>query len=577
MTDRALSSARYLSLSQACLINPKKSELRLPSKDLLVSFVPMAAVDEQFGCIIDPETRPFDEVQKGFTYFREGDILFAKITPCMENGKAAIARGLVNGIGFGSTEFHILRPKEGVLPEWVYYFVRWNSFRAQAATRMTGSAGQQRVPVSFLEEKTIPIPSVEEQQRIIATLQEADSTRRTRVKAQERTNQLTQAIFLEMFGHPMTNVNNWPITRLKELTTIHSGGTPSKKRSEYWSGKIPWISPKDMHSFVINDTEDHITEQAIQDSATSLVPERTVLVVVRSGILKRALPVAITSRPMTFNQDIKAFKPNDRLLPEFLAVLLRILAPQLLNYVKQGTVDSLSTNVLEEMSFPLPPLENQKRFALAVKEVDALRWSQSRNLQSLNQLFESLVARAFTGELTPKPGRKHVAPNEEDRAVLRRFPRRQQVVLALLNEQLGRGRGGVTQTQMMKYTFLTQKRGGRKAGVNRLYQFQPYHFGPFDKKVYADLKTLTSKGLIQIERRSKITRPGGEFTLIRLTAEGVQIADGVTAQLDAKLRQTIKSVITEFGHLTHDQLLKRVYQLYPRYATKSVKRALLRK
>jgi len=215
--DRTLSSARYLSLSQACFINPKKSELRLPSKDLPVSFVPMAAVDEQFGCIVDSEARPLGEVQKGFTYFREGDVLLAKITPCMENGKAAIARGLVNGIGFGSTEFHVLRPKEGVLPEWVYYFVRSSTFRAEAATRMTGSAGQQRVPVSFLEEKTIPIPSVEEQHRIIRLLQQADSARRTRAKTDERTNQLTQAIFLEMFGDPAVNPRGWPITTLGDL------------------------------------------------------------------------------------------------------------------------------------------------------------------------------------------------------------------------------------------------------------------------------------------------------------------------------------------------------------------------
>jgi len=130
----------------------------------------MAAVDERRGAIAAPETRRYVEVAKGYTCFLPGDVLFARITPCMENGKAAIARELTNGIGFGSTEFHVLRPGPDVLPEWVFYFVRQPSFRATAKDNFTGTAGQQRVPQSFLEEKLIPVPPFPEQRRILSEL-----------------------------------------------------------------------------------------------------------------------------------------------------------------------------------------------------------------------------------------------------------------------------------------------------------------------------------------------------------------------------------------------------------------------
>jgi type I restriction enzyme S subunit len=115
--------------------------------------------------------RRFGEVKKGYTVFREGDVLFAKITPCMENGKMAVARGLHNGIGCGSTEFHVLRPKPGVDAQYVYHFVSSARFRAEAAHHMTGAVGQKRVPAAFLEHCEIPLPNLDEQRRIVAEIE----------------------------------------------------------------------------------------------------------------------------------------------------------------------------------------------------------------------------------------------------------------------------------------------------------------------------------------------------------------------------------------------------------------------
>ncbi|MCD6593840.1 restriction endonuclease subunit S [Candidatus Bathyarchaeota archaeon] len=190
-------------LTKICKINPSKSEIKHLPDDIQVSFVPMTAVSEISGRIEKPEVRLLGEVRKGYTYFRENDVLFAKITPCMENGKAAIARNLVNGIGFGSTEFHVLRPLGSVLPEWIFYYIRQKSFRDYAAKYMTGSVGQQRVPVQFLKNVKIPLPPIEEQKKMVAYLcsikETVESLRELQQSTDEELEQLIPAILDKAF------------------------------------------------------------------------------------------------------------------------------------------------------------------------------------------------------------------------------------------------------------------------------------------------------------------------------------------------------------------------------------------
>jgi len=162
-TDQRQSQVIARSLGEVCEINPRLTKEAKPGADAMVTFVPMSAVDEKSGAIQVPSIRQYSEVSKGYTYFKDNDVLFAKITPCMENGKAAIASELVNGIGFGSTEFHVLRPGPDVLPEWIFYFIRREDFRRQAKANFTGSAGQQRVPKRFLEAVQMPVPPLPEQ------------------------------------------------------------------------------------------------------------------------------------------------------------------------------------------------------------------------------------------------------------------------------------------------------------------------------------------------------------------------------------------------------------------------------
>ncbi len=158
-----------IALSEVVSINPKKPKLEF-NDEQICSFVPMAAVSDVNGKIEAMEERPYAKVKKGYTYFEEDDVLFAKITPCMENGKACIAEGLNNRFGFGTTEFHVLRCGEKVLNKYLYYLVRAKWFREEAKQYMTGAVGQQRVPKTYLEDYEVLIPSIEEQEEVVRLL-----------------------------------------------------------------------------------------------------------------------------------------------------------------------------------------------------------------------------------------------------------------------------------------------------------------------------------------------------------------------------------------------------------------------
>ena len=157
------------SLIKIAKINPPKSELKSFFDDMLVSFVDMASVSES-GVILNRDSRMLGTLRKGgYTYFAEDDILIAKITPCMENGKCALATGLENGIGMGSTEFHVIRAdKERVLPAFLFKLLNREEIRQRAAQVMTGSSGHRRVPASFYESLEVPLPPLSEQSVLVA-------------------------------------------------------------------------------------------------------------------------------------------------------------------------------------------------------------------------------------------------------------------------------------------------------------------------------------------------------------------------------------------------------------------------
>lgn len=153
-------------LKKLIKVNPSKNEVKKLDDNLLVSFVPMEDVSENCELFLNHEKK-IKDVYKGFTYFRDNDVVVAKITPCFENGKGALMKGLKNGIGFGTTEFHVLRISDlkKVNPIWLFYLTRSKKFRLYGELQMTGSAGQKRISKSFIENYKINLPPIELQNK----------------------------------------------------------------------------------------------------------------------------------------------------------------------------------------------------------------------------------------------------------------------------------------------------------------------------------------------------------------------------------------------------------------------------
>ncbi len=165
------SKFEMIELSEVVEINPKKSELKDLSEDTIVSFVPMSYLNENSSDFFPTETKELSEVIGGYTYFKDGDVLLAKVTPCFENGKAGIAKNLVNSIGFGSSEFYVFRSSEKVLPMWIYQQVKSERFRQQGISQMTGTGGLQRVPKDYVQNYKIPLPPLSIQKEIVEKIE----------------------------------------------------------------------------------------------------------------------------------------------------------------------------------------------------------------------------------------------------------------------------------------------------------------------------------------------------------------------------------------------------------------------
>ena len=158
-------------LSAISDINPNRQPDPAITDDSLVSFIPMKCVEKLSGKIDLSITRTYAQVKKGYTHFRDGDILLAKITPCIENGKIAIANNLKTGIGFGSTEFHVIRMKESISNKFYFWYFMQDAFRYAAQKKMAGTAGQLRVPSSYFTTLWVPLPPLAEQCRIVAKIE----------------------------------------------------------------------------------------------------------------------------------------------------------------------------------------------------------------------------------------------------------------------------------------------------------------------------------------------------------------------------------------------------------------------
>lgn len=291
----------------------------------------------------------------------------------------------------GADGVKVLEPTQIYEPRFLYYYL---------LTQEIPSRGYSR-HFQFLREIEFPLVVRSEQRRIAEILDHAHRLRRLRAEADVRAEQILPALFTKMFGDPVTNPMNWPVSPLKHLVRIQGGGTPSKTNPDYWNGKLPWASPKDMGHDLLRDTIDHITEDGLENSAARLIPRRSVLVVFRSGVLAHSFPVSLNEVELAINQDLKALIPSPSVLAEYLFGLLRAFPALPLACVKVGaTVHNVSTGQFLELPVQVPPRTLQQRFASALDESLRLKDMARRAAGQLDRLHAILLQRAFDGSLT---------------------------------------------------------------------------------------------------------------------------------------------------------------------------------
>ena len=196
-----------------------------------------------------------------------------------------------------------------------------------------------------------------------------------------------------MFGDPIHNEKGWKISTVEEICDdIYGGGTPSKSHPEYYeNGNIPWVSSKDMKVDVLYDSRIHINQFGVDNSTAKIVPVNSVIMVIRSGILKHTLPVAINAVPVTVNQDLKVFIPKKNVLTRFLAVQFKIQEKDILSGVRAVTADNIEFNSLKQRKIIIPPLTIQQQFLDFIEQVDKLRFEEEKRLKKTQLLLCKLI------------------------------------------------------------------------------------------------------------------------------------------------------------------------------------------
>lgn len=384
-------------ISDVCEINPTGSAMGL-SRDDPVSFVPMSAVDDKNGEITTFVDRPLFEVAKGYTSFSENDVLFAKITPCMENGKAAIARGLTNRVGFGSTEFHVLRCRDAVLPEYIFHFIRQPRFRDIAKRFFTGSGGQQRVPADFFQRIKLPLPPIQEQERIVAILKKADALHRMRRALLERSKAIGSTLFLEMFGDPSLNANGHKRQRLDQLGELERGVSKHRPRDAafLFSGQYPFIQTGDVSNsggWITNYSQTYSDEGLKQ---SRLWPKGTLCITIAANIAK----TGILTFDACFPDSVVGFVPADGMTTEYAMFFLNSVQKRLEENAPQAAQKNINLKVLRNLLVPVPPRQDIALFSARVQRLRLHLSLLSSNAMQIEDVLSELRLRAFHGELT---------------------------------------------------------------------------------------------------------------------------------------------------------------------------------
>lgn len=351
------------------------------------------------------------------TRFKKNDVLFGKLRPYLAKVYLADREGMA------TTEVLVLAADSCLEPVFLKYVLLSQKF-IDAVSGATFGAKMPRANWEAIGGIPITLPALDEQRRIAAFLNHKISEIALLIsKKQElleklkekRLSVITRAVTkgadltVEMrdsgipwFGQLPVH---WNVTPLGFLITMSGGLTPSMANTEYWDGEIPWVTPKDMKQERISESIDHITNVALSETPIALIPQNTILIVVRGMILAHSFPAAVTEGPVTINQDMKAIRCGDQVAVEYLFACLVGFAKIFSSLAQESAhgTRKLETNTLKKFPIPVPPLDEQHRIAgqleSALRKIDQLAGANRAAIVHLTEYRSALITAATTGKI----------------------------------------------------------------------------------------------------------------------------------------------------------------------------------
>lgn len=435
----------WTKLSTIVSFNPGIDKSKFSCDDEM-PFVPMSAIEAGTGYIDTTERRPLSKVKTGFTSFSTGDVLFAKITPCMENGKMAIVPVLPNDVGFGTTELHVLRPSYAIDAKLLYYFVSSVSLRHEAQHKMTGAVGQKRVPKRYLETKEFPLPPLAEQHRIIEKMEslfiQLDKGEEELCKAHRLLSLYRQSILKKAFTGRLVfqdtddELASELLTRIQKncphATTNTGGRMKEIKLPENWtiatlgsvvahfeSGKRPRGGVAKIKEGIISLGGEHLRpDGTISIKNAKFVPEKFAetldrvrvklndILIVKDGATTGKTSLASSDFvDSVINEHLFQLRPVDGIESKFLFFFLWSSAgnDEIMKDFRGTAQGGITKSVLEVCDVPIAPINEQRRIVEKIEvlfaQVDKLE-EEIGNAQRLIDLCrQSILKDAFTGRL----------------------------------------------------------------------------------------------------------------------------------------------------------------------------------
>ena len=406
-----------------CSLNPTKSELGNIPKDTEVSFLPMESIGEDKDLTLD-KTKSIEDVYQGYTYFRNGDVIVAKITPCFENGKGALCQNLVSGIGFGTTELHVLRPNQQTTSKFIFYLTKSQTFRVLGAAMMQGTAGQKRIPEDFIRNFMTGLPPLSEQHAIASFLDRETTQIDTLITKKERLIELLTEKRSALISHAVTKgldsavpmkdsgvewigetPAHWKITHLKYAAS-HIVDCPHATPMYSADGDYHVIRTADVSPGLLNLSNTlRVNTHEYLKRIERLKPEFRDIVYSREGERYGIAAMVSENTQVCLGQRMMHFRTSDSFDPNFLMWQLNgdSTYRQAQQDITGATSPHVNVDTIRNFWLSEPPLEEQTAIVAYIDtettKFDALITKIRTHIDNLKEYRTALISAAVTGKI----------------------------------------------------------------------------------------------------------------------------------------------------------------------------------